>query len=189
MQNISLATTTIFITFLMNVSFFAHSCMTFLMYPIKYVIYNPFVFYIAGTHIHTQTYILFSYYKKTIIYLEFCILCIILQLALVGICLGIGFSLFEVTGCLNIRLGGLLFSIAYFCQGFTFPVRSYFLEDVLEMTGYKLTSFNQIDDYGQEKMWKTQKQLAPRKRKNQITSLVEVCVHMYITFLTIVGLL
>ncbi|KAA0034620.1 DExH-box ATP-dependent RNA helicase DExH3 [Cucumis melo var. makuwa] len=57
--------------------------------------------------------------------------------------------------------------------GFTFPVRSYFLEDVLEMTGYKLTSFNQIDDYGQEKMWKTQKQLAPRKRKNQITSLVE----------------
>lgn len=57
--------------------------------------------------------------------------------------------------------------------GFTFPVRAYFLEDVLEMTGYKLTSYNQIDDYGQEKMWKTQKQLVPRKRKNQITSLVE----------------
>ncbi|KAG2262588.1 hypothetical protein Bca52824_069667 [Brassica carinata] len=48
-----------------------------------------------------------------------------------------------------------------------------FLEDVLEMTGYKLTSFNQVDDYGQEKTWKTQKQLMPRKRKNQITSLVE----------------
>lgn len=48
------------------------------------------------------------------------------------------------------------------------------MEDVLEMTGYKLTSFNQIDDYGQDKMWKTQKQLAPRKKKNQITVLVEV---------------
>ncbi|KAK4424756.1 DExH-box ATP-dependent RNA helicase DExH3, partial [Sesamum alatum] len=57
--------------------------------------------------------------------------------------------------------------------GFTYPVRAHFLEDILEMTGYKLTSFNQIDDYGQEKMWKTQRQLAPRKRKNQITNLVE----------------
>ncbi|WCJ19148.1 ATP-dependent RNA helicase putative [Euphorbia peplus] len=57
--------------------------------------------------------------------------------------------------------------------GFTYPVRTHFLEDVLEKTGYKLTSFNQIDDYGQDKMWKTQKQLAPRKKKNQITALVE----------------
>ncbi|KAJ8447205.1 hypothetical protein Cgig2_030436 [Carnegiea gigantea] len=57
--------------------------------------------------------------------------------------------------------------------GFTYPVRAHFLEDVLEMTGYKLTSFNQIDDYGQEKVWKTQKQLVPRKKKNQITTLVE----------------
>ncbi|KAG6471355.1 hypothetical protein ZIOFF_068796 [Zingiber officinale] len=57
--------------------------------------------------------------------------------------------------------------------GFTYPVRAHFLEDILEKTGYKLTSFNQIDDYGQEKLWKTQKQLMPRKRKNQITSLVE----------------
>ncbi|KAJ9185274.1 hypothetical protein P3X46_004927 [Hevea brasiliensis] len=57
--------------------------------------------------------------------------------------------------------------------GFTYPVSVHFLEDVLEMTGYKLTSFNQIDDYGQEKMWKTQRQLAPRKRKNQIAALVE----------------
>ncbi|PRQ37751.1 putative RNA helicase [Rosa chinensis] len=57
--------------------------------------------------------------------------------------------------------------------GFTYPVKAHFLEDVLEMTGYKLTSFNQIDDYGQDKLWKTQKQLAPRKRKNQITALVE----------------
>ncbi|XP_055818948.1 DExH-box ATP-dependent RNA helicase DExH3 isoform X2 [Solanum dulcamara] len=60
--------------------------------------------------------------------------------------------------------------------GFTYPVRANFLEDVLEITGYKLTSFNQIDDYGQEKMWKTQKQLAPRKKKNQITALVEDAV-------------
>ncbi|XP_045788784.1 DExH-box ATP-dependent RNA helicase DExH3-like isoform X2 [Trifolium pratense] len=57
--------------------------------------------------------------------------------------------------------------------GFTYPVRAHFLEDVLEFTGYKLTSFNQVDDYGQDKLWKTQKQLAPRKRKNQITALVD----------------
>ncbi|KAL5568710.1 hypothetical protein UlMin_025285 [Ulmus minor] len=57
--------------------------------------------------------------------------------------------------------------------GFTYPVKARYLEDVLEMTGYKLTSFNQVDDYGQEKLWKTQKQLLPRKRKNQITTLVE----------------
>lgn len=62
----------------------------------------------------------------------------------------------------------------YGFQGFTHPVRAHFLEDVLEMTGYKLTSFNQVDDYGQDKLWKTQKQLMPRKRKNQITTLVEV---------------
>ncbi|KAF4401183.1 hypothetical protein G4B88_014024 [Cannabis sativa] len=57
--------------------------------------------------------------------------------------------------------------------GFTYPVKAHFLEDVLEMTGYKLSSFNQVDDYGQEKLWKTQKQLVPRKRKNLITTLVE----------------
>ncbi|KAF8041089.1 hypothetical protein BT93_B3112 [Corymbia citriodora subsp. variegata] len=57
--------------------------------------------------------------------------------------------------------------------GFTHPVKAHFLEDVLEITGYKLTSFNQLDDYGQEKLWKTQRQLAPRKKKNQITALVE----------------
>ncbi|XVE52389.1 hypothetical protein DITRI_Ditri02bG0118400 [Diplodiscus trichospermus] len=57
--------------------------------------------------------------------------------------------------------------------GFTYPVKAHFLEDALEFTGYKLTSFNQLDDYGQEKMWKMQKQLTPRKRKNQITVLVE----------------
>ncbi|KAJ6810675.1 DExH-box ATP-dependent RNA helicase DExH3 isoform X1 [Iris pallida] len=57
--------------------------------------------------------------------------------------------------------------------GFTYPVRAHFLEDILETTGYKLTSFNQVDDYGQDKLWKTQRQLLPRKRKNQITALVE----------------
>ncbi|GER34593.1 ATP-dependent RNA helicase [Striga asiatica] len=64
--------------------------------------------------------------------------------------------------------------------GFTYPVRALFLEDILEITGYRLTSFNQIDDYGQEKMWKTQRQLAPRKRKNQITTLVEVGTCCYV---------
>ena len=53
-------------------------------------------------------------------------------------------------------------------------MRANFLEDVLEKTGYKLTQFNQLDDYGQDKLWKTQKQLTPRKRKNKITALVEV---------------
>ncbi|GMP59060.1 hypothetical protein CsSME_00022494 [Camellia sinensis var. sinensis] len=57
-------------------------------------------------------------------------------------------------------------------QGFTYPVQTHFLENILEMTGYRLTPYNQIDDYGQEKMWKMNKQ-APRKRKSQIVSAVE----------------
>ncbi|XP_055961196.1 DExH-box ATP-dependent RNA helicase DExH5, mitochondrial isoform X2 [Mercurialis annua] len=56
--------------------------------------------------------------------------------------------------------------------GFTYPVRTYFLENILEMTGYRLTPSNQIDDYGQEKVWRTSKP-APRKRKSQIASAVE----------------
>lgn len=56
--------------------------------------------------------------------------------------------------------------------GFTYPVRSHFLENILEMTGYRLTPYNQIDDYGLEKLWKMNKQ-APRKRKSQIASAVE----------------
>ncbi|PPS04479.1 hypothetical protein GOBAR_AA16182 [Gossypium barbadense] len=56
--------------------------------------------------------------------------------------------------------------------GFTYPVRTHFLENILEMTGYRLTPSNQIDDYGQERMWKMSKQ-APRKRKSQIVSSVE----------------
>ncbi|KAG5155920.1 hypothetical protein JHK82_013889 [Glycine max] len=58
--------------------------------------------------------------------------------------------------------------------GFTFPVRAHFLEDILERTGYRLTPYNQIDDYGQEKTWKMQKQAqAFRKRKSHIASAVE----------------
>lgn len=56
--------------------------------------------------------------------------------------------------------------------GFTYPVRAHFLENILEMTGYRLTPYNQIDDYGQEKSWKMQKQTL-RKRKSQIASTVE----------------
>lgn len=38
-----------------------------------------------------------------------------------------------------------------------------------------MTTYNQIDDYGQEKGWKMQKQAqALRKRKSQIASAVEV---------------
>ncbi|XP_016572735.1 DExH-box ATP-dependent RNA helicase DExH5, mitochondrial isoform X2 [Capsicum annuum] len=56
--------------------------------------------------------------------------------------------------------------------GFTYPVRTHFLENILEMSGYRLTPDNQIDDYGQERVWKMNKQ-APRKRKSQIASAVE----------------
>lgn len=57
--------------------------------------------------------------------------------------------------------------------GFTHPVRTHFLESILEVTGYRLTSYNQIDDYGQEKSWRMQKQQAMKKRKSQIASAVE----------------
>ncbi|CAI7835977.1 unnamed protein product [Closterium sp. NIES-54] len=39
--------------------------------------------------------------------------------------------------------------------GFTYPVRSYFLEDVLELTGHEVTLYNQVDDYGSEQQWKS----------------------------------
>ncbi|KAG2411142.1 DExH-box ATP-dependent RNA helicase [Vigna angularis] len=58
--------------------------------------------------------------------------------------------------------------------GFTFPVRAHFLEDILERTRHRLTPSNQIDDYGQEKTWKMQKQAqAFRRKKSQIASAVE----------------
>ncbi|KAJ8437201.1 hypothetical protein Cgig2_007551 [Carnegiea gigantea] len=60
----------------------------------------------------------------------------------------------------------------FFTCGFTYPVRTHFLEDILEMTGYRLTPYNQIDDYGPDRSWKTNKQ-AFRKRKSQIASVVE----------------
>ncbi|KAL5726621.1 RNA helicase [Ranunculus cassubicifolius] len=56
--------------------------------------------------------------------------------------------------------------------GFTFPVQTHFLEDVLELTGYRLNPYNQTDDYGEEKTWKMQKQTL-RKRKSQIAFVVE----------------
>lgn len=56
--------------------------------------------------------------------------------------------------------------------GFTYPVRTHFLEDILEMSGYRLTPYNQIDDYGPDRSWKMNKQ-AFRKRKSQIASIVE----------------
>lgn len=66
------------------------------------------------------------------------------------------------------------FDFLFHIQGFTYPVQSHYLEDVLEITGYVLTPYNQVDDYGQDKMWKTQKQ-GVRKRKSQIASIVVVC--------------
>lgn len=71
-------------------------------------------------------------------------------------------------------MGCFSFFISLF-QGFTYPVRAHFLENIIEMTGYRMTTYNQIDDYGQEKGWKMQKQAqALRKRKSQIASAVEV---------------
>uniref|UniRef100_A0A453DRY4 RNA helicase n=2 Tax=Aegilops tauschii subsp. strangulata TaxID=200361 RepID=A0A453DRY4_AEGTS len=67
--------------------------------------------------------------------------------------------------------------------GFTYPVRSRFLEDILEVTGHRLTPYNQIDDYGQEKSWKMQKQ-ALRKRKSQIASVVEERDGAVLVFMT-----
>ncbi|XP_022021050.1 DExH-box ATP-dependent RNA helicase DExH5, mitochondrial isoform X1 [Helianthus annuus] len=54
--------------------------------------------------------------------------------------------------------------------GITHPVRTYFLENILESTGYRLTADNQIDDYGQ--VWKLNKQTS-NKRKSHIASSVE----------------
>ncbi|EOA23425.1 hypothetical protein CARUB_v10016608mg [Capsella rubella] len=79
---------------------------------------------------------------------------------------------------MSATLDAELFS-SYFCgasvihiPGFTYPVRSHFLEDILEMTRYRLTPYNQIDDYGQERTWKMHKQI-PKKRKSQIAFVVE----------------
>ncbi|CAI7758012.1 unnamed protein product, partial [Closterium sp. NIES-54] len=53
--------------------------------------------------------------------------------------------------------------------GFTYPVRSYFLEDVLELTGHEVTLYNQVDDYGSEQQWKRRRQMAlMEKRRNSL---------------------
>lgn len=57
--------------------------------------------------------------------------------------------------------------------GFTHPVKSLFLEDALESTGYRLTATNQIDDYGQDKMWKMRKQYVTTRKKNPLNSLAD----------------
>ncbi|KAL3685906.1 hypothetical protein R1sor_003928 [Riccia sorocarpa] len=60
--------------------------------------------------------------------------------------------------------------------GFTYPVRSYFLEDVLQETGHHLTAMNQIDDYGHDKQWRMQKQMRGRSRKNQVSAIAEAAL-------------
>lgn len=57
--------------------------------------------------------------------------------------------------------------------GFTHPVESLFLEDVLESTGYRLTATNQIDDYGQDKQWKMRKQYVTTRKKNPLNNLAD----------------
>ncbi|KAI3963933.1 hypothetical protein MKW92_028478, partial [Papaver armeniacum] len=79
-----------------------------------------------------------------------------------------------MSATLNAELFSSYFGGAPMLQipGFTYPVQTHFLEDVLDMTGYKLTPYNQVDDYGQDKTWKTQKQ-GVRKRKSRIAFVVE----------------
>ncbi|CAI5478313.1 unnamed protein product [Closterium sp. Yama58-4] len=59
--------------------------------------------------------------------------------------------------------------------GFTYPVRSYFLEDVLELTGHEVTLYNQVDDYGSEQQWKRRRQMAlmEKRRKSLEPSFVQ----------------
>lgn len=79
-----------------------------------------------------------------------------------------------MSATLNAELFSSYFSDAPIIHipGFTYPVRTHFLEDVVELTGYKLTLYNQTDDYGEDKTWKMQKQIL-RKRKSQIAFVVE----------------
>eukprot|EP00850_Spirogloea_muscicola_P007664 SM000039S14494 [mRNA] locus=s39:452616:460352:- [translate_table: standard] len=59
--------------------------------------------------------------------------------------------------------------------GFTYPVKTHFLEDILEMTGHVITPSNQVDDYGSGKKWRQYKQLQYTlgQRSNAVTDLVE----------------
>lgn len=80
-----------------------------------------------------------------------------------------------MSATLNAELFSKYFNLAPTCHipGFTHPVKSHFLEDILELTSHRLTELNQIDDYGQGKSWKMQKQMHNRKRKTSVNSLVE----------------
>ncbi|GJP52070.1 hypothetical protein CLOM_g11175, partial [Closterium sp. NIES-68] len=51
--------------------------------------------------------------------------------------------------------------------GFTYPVRSYFLEDVLELTGHEVTLHNQVDDYGSEQQWRRRRQMALMEKRRR----------------------
>ncbi|KAH7302390.1 hypothetical protein KP509_23G070100 [Ceratopteris richardii] len=80
-----------------------------------------------------------------------------------------------MSATLNAELFSNYFNSAPTCHipGFTYPVKAHFLEDILDLTGHRLTELNQIDDYGDSKSWKMQKQLNNRKRKTSVNSLVE----------------
>ncbi|KAL2652355.1 hypothetical protein R1flu_020483 [Riccia fluitans] len=60
--------------------------------------------------------------------------------------------------------------------GFTHPVQSFFLEDVLQETGHDLTATNQIDDYGHDKSWKMERQLRSKSHKNQVTAVAHAAL-------------
>eukprot|EP00850_Spirogloea_muscicola_P008113 SM000042S15380 [mRNA] locus=s42:611728:619499:- [translate_table: standard] len=62
-----------------------------------------------------------------------------------------------------------------YIPGFTYPVKTHFLEDILEVTGHVITASNQVDDYGSGKKWRQYKQLqyALGQRSNAVTNLVE----------------
>eukprot|EP00850_Spirogloea_muscicola_P002132 SM000008S22221 [mRNA] locus=s8:500482:508252:+ [translate_table: standard] len=59
--------------------------------------------------------------------------------------------------------------------GFTYPVKTHYLEDILEITGHIITPSNQVDDYGSGKKWRQYKQLQYTlgQRSNAVTNLVE----------------
>ncbi|KAI3895368.1 hypothetical protein MKX03_032581 [Papaver bracteatum] len=79
-----------------------------------------------------------------------------------------------MSATLNAELFSTYFSGApmIYIPGFTYPVRTLFLESILETVQYRITPYNQIDEYGQDKAWKKQKQLLGKK-KSQIVSVVE----------------
>lgn len=79
-----------------------------------------------------------------------------------------------MSATLNAKLFSSFFEGAPLCHisGFTYPVKTHFLEDVLELTGYRFSEFDQVDDYGQDKAWKMQKMMQ-RSKHNPLVSLAE----------------